>query len=126
MVVPSPSTVCLPSVKASPGAGAAVSVIALGPTAQEREAVMAADLCGRLVSQLASSRTFRIAGRGELWRKDDRWRGRLEAHTSDISSLMQISYAVYSLNKTIKSLSHLISTCFLSIIILRYTISITK
>src|SRR3546814_20780781 len=55
-------------------AGAAVSVIALGPTAQEREAVMAAVLCGRLVSQLASSRTFRIAGRGELWGKDDRWR----------------------------------------------------
>src|SRR3546814_16440082 len=54
-------------------AGAAVSVIALGPTAQEREAVMAAVLCGRLVSQLVSSRTFRIAGRGELWGKAVRW-----------------------------------------------------
>src|SRR3546814_5441736 len=94
MVVPSPSTVCLPSVKASPGAGAAVSVIALGPTAQEREAVMAAVLCGRLVSQLASSRTFRIAGRGEL---------RSEEHTSELQSLMRISYAVFCLKKKNKS-----------------------
>src|SRR3546814_7002342 len=77
-------------------AGAAVSVIALGPTAQEREAVMAAVLCGRLVSQLASSRTFRIAGRGELWGKDDR---RSEEHTSELQSLMRISYAFFCLKK---------------------------
>src|SRR3546814_8449486 len=77
MVVPSPSTVCPPSVKASPGAGAlscdrAPSLRRLIVTSSERKSI---------VTTLLSSQR------------------RSEEHTSELQSLMRISYAAFCLKK---------------------------
>src|SRR3546814_8193180 len=41
----------------------------------------------------------RRAATAALWGQSERWRKRSEEHTSELQSLMRISYAVFCLNK---------------------------
>src|SRR3546814_1164904 len=56
------------------------------------------DVAGQSVQP---SRDRQVAADGHLFRR--RWAGRSEEHTSELQSLMRISYAVFCLKKKIKT-----------------------